>query len=207
MRDYRQRNFEYYAANKDLENARCRAYHERNREKRLVVKAAWREANRDRENAKAIERRRIDPEAARQYAKQWRLTPKRQEYERQWREQNLEREKQRLRLWAQENKARCREKNAERRARKGHATPAWADLAAIAEIYAECARVSAETGIPHEVDHIIPLKGETVCGLHVHQNLRIVTRTVNRRKCHRLESEGEDFWPGNQSRPGDTEDT
>lgn len=188
------KNAAYYARNKERELQRCRTYHHDKREQRLAVKAKWRDTNRDDENAKARERRRVNPEAAREYARQWRLSPKRQEYERQWREQNAEREKERLRQWAQDNKGRMRAKVAERRARKNKATPLWADAASISAIYEECARLTAETGIAHEVDHFIPLKGETVCGLHVHQNLRIVTQSENRKKHTKLEPGCEDLW-------------
>ena len=34
----------------------------------------------------------------------------------------------------------------------------------------------------YEVDHIVPIKGKNVCGLHVLSNLQVVTRTDNRRK-------------------------
>lgn len=193
--DERKRNAEYYAANKKRENERCREYHARNREKRLAVKAAWRDANREAGRVDARARYWGDPEQSRQYHREWRKNSSTYpETNRAWREQNAEREKERLRRWAQENKPRLRAKNAQRRARKNRATPEWADLEAIAEIYAVCASVSQETGIAHEVDHIVPLKGVGVCGLHVHQNLRIVTRTENRRKNNRLEAEFEHSW-------------
>ncbi len=69
-----------------------------------------------------------------------------------------------------------------RYARKRSATPPWADLDAIAEFYIEAARRSAETGVPHEVDHIIPLAGRNVCGLHVPHNLQVIPAVVNRAK-------------------------
>lgn len=72
-------------------------------------------------------------------------------------------------------------------ARKQEARPRWADVDAIAAIYAECARITRATGVPHEVDHVIPLLGRGVCGLHVEANLRIVPRHVNRRKSNKLE--------------------
>lgn len=68
---------------------------------------------------------------------------------------------------------------------KPRRTPAWADVKAIDGIYAESRRLSAETGIRHSVDHIIPLCGRTVTGLHVETNLRIITLEQNIRKGNR----------------------
>lgn len=61
------------------------------------------------------------------------------------------------------------------------ATPAWADLRQIYRVYDEAFEMR-ESGIPATVDHIYPLAGKGVCGLHVHQNLQIVTNAHNSRK-------------------------
>lgn len=62
------------------------------------------------------------------------------------------------------------------------ATAGWADKKAIKAIYEEARRRSTETGIPHEVDHIVPIQGRKVCGLHVENNLQILTKSENIRK-------------------------
>lgn len=69
-----------------------------------------------------------------------------------------------------------------RRAREIEAMPSWADRGAIKAVYDECIRMTRETGIPHEVDHIVPLRGRNVCGLHVHNNLRPIPALENRAK-------------------------
>jgi hypothetical protein len=56
---------------------------------------------------------------------------------------------------------------AHRRAIRLNATPPWVDRKAILAFYAEARRLTRETGIPHEVDHIHPLQGKNACGLHV----------------------------------------
>jgi hypothetical protein len=57
--------------------------------------------------------------------------------------------------------------------------PKWADTKKIQEIYNECSRISKVTGVLHHVDHIIPLIHDKICGLHVHQNLQILTASEN----------------------------
>ncbi|MFN9115642.1 MAG: HNH endonuclease signature motif containing protein, partial [Bacteroidota bacterium] len=71
---------------------------------------------------------------------------------------------------------------AKRNAAKLRATPIWADQGQIKAIYKSAKDLSVATGIPHEVDHIEPLRGRNVCGLHVVENLRVVTRSENRKK-------------------------
>lgn len=79
---------------------------------------------------------------------------------------------------------------AARNTAKINATPAWLSLKQrndIAAIYADAAIQTAQTGIPHEVDHIVPLRGKQVCGLHVAWNLRVITASENRAKSNSLE--------------------
>ena len=71
--------------------------------------------------------------------------------------------------------ARCRL----RQTRLIQKTPLWADIDAIKDIYAERELISRETGILHHVDHIIPLQGKTVSGLHVENNLQIIPAKIN----------------------------
>ena len=60
--------------------------------------------------------------------------------------------------------------------------PAWANKKAIQQIYIEARQLSEKTGIPHEVDHIIPSNHPLVCGLHVESNLQIITEKENQIK-------------------------
>lgn len=63
--------------------------------------------------------------------------------------------------------------------------PAWADRRAIRVVYEMCARVSTCLGITFNVDHIVPLRGRTVSGLHVEYNLRVIPMAINYRKGNR----------------------
>lgn len=78
---------------------------------------------------------------------------------------------------------------AKRRAARLQRTPPWVNFDAIRAVYTEAHRLTSETGIPHHVDHEIPLQGEFVSGLHVHTNLQILTGSENSRKRNRFDIE------------------
>lgn len=60
--------------------------------------------------------------------------------------------------------------------------PIWADREKINALYTLADRLSRETGVPHDVDHIFPIAGRTMSGLHIHTNLRVIPASANRRK-------------------------
>lgn len=69
------------------------------------------------------------------------------------------------------------------------ATPPWVDMKKIAAIYDKARMMTERSGIPHEVDHVIPIMGKTVCGLHVETNLEILTQEENRSKSNQFVDE------------------
>lgn len=110
---------------------------------------------------------------------------------RNWYQRNLERERKRGRDNAkrlrQENPERAKEadkrfrakhlpsilaKNAARRARLRQRIASWVDLKAIREFYKNCPS-------EYHVDHIIPLLGKNVSGLHCLENLQYLPRLEN----------------------------
>ena len=66
------------------------------------------------------------------------------------------------------------------------ARPSWANKETIDEIYKTAKKLTEETGIPHEVDHIVPVKHPLVCGLHVENNLQIITQRENQMKSNKF---------------------
>lgn len=65
------------------------------------------------------------------------------------------------------------------------ATPPWLTIEQIADIeamYFKARYLTKRTGVPHVVDHIIPLKHPEVCGLHVPWNLQVITAKANAAK-------------------------
>ncbi|MGE0329740.1 MAG: hypothetical protein AB7P37_03495 [Ramlibacter sp.] len=81
-----------------------------------------------------------------------------------------------------------------RKRRAGLQMPAWADLAAIEQVYQRARQLTMATGIVHHVDHHYPLQGRLVCGLHVHQNLDVLPATDNQKKYNRMPDTPE-CWP------------
>lgn len=102
-----------------------------------------------------------------------------------WRDENRERHRAYNRRWINENPDKANAATASRRARIREATPPWADIPAIKAFYRHAARLTRQRGTPYEVDHIIPLAGKMISGLHVHNNLRVVPKAVNRSKGNR----------------------
>lgn len=80
-----------------------------------------------------------------------------------------------------------RAKTTRRRVAKLNATAKWANHEEILQIYADADYVSRLTGVEHSVDHVIPLRGKHVCGLHVETNLAIITAVENSRKHNKFD--------------------
>ena len=70
--------------------------------------------------------------------------------------------------------------------RKAKAMPSFANKFYIEEIYSLARLRTKVTGFQWDVDHIIPLKGEKVCGLHVEWNLRVIPHLENIKKGNRI---------------------
>lgn len=80
-----------------------------------------------------------------------------------------------MKEWRQKNRKRVLEYYQTKKEYLRRATPPWVDLSVVSQIYMACPK-------GHHVDHVIPLRGKNVCGLHVHTNLQYLTATENLRK-------------------------
>lgn len=74
----------------------------------------------------------------------------------------------------------CRQKSSNRRAMKRNALPQWANIVKINEFIASC-----PPGF--DVDHILPLAGKNVCGLHVLENLQFLPKADNCSKHNKVD--------------------
>lgn len=124
-----------------------------------------------------------DPVAANARVKDWqRRNPERVAA---IRERGKERRSVARKAWATNNRGQVRANVVRYKAAKMGACPAWADIAAIREIYRTAAEMRA-AGEDVHVDHIHPLRSKTSCGLHVDYNLRIIPARENLSKGNSL---------------------
>ena len=90
-------------------------------------------------------------------------------------ENNREHIRQYISTWQKENKELVAHYSNKVRAALLQRTPPWADLEAIKTFYLNCPP-------GYQVDHIIPLQGKYVSGLHVRENLQYLTKSGNCKK-------------------------
>jgi 5-methylcytosine-specific restriction endonuclease McrA len=109
------------------------------------------------------------------------------EYYRQNREKRIQKSVEYARLHA----ARANATKKRYKLAKRNACPPWVYSARdlcdqLRYFYEEAKRLTEQTGIAHHVDHIVPIQGVTVCGLHVPWNLQVLTASENCSKQNRL---------------------
>lgn len=100
---------------------------------------------------------------------------------REWTAAHPERKAASDRAWRLANPDKTSWHGSQRRAAIKRATPLWVDFAAIEQVYLEAAAMR-ELGLDVHVDHDVPLRGRTVSGLHVANNLCVRLAEDNLRK-------------------------
>jgi hypothetical protein len=158
---------------KDLEARKAyqKAYAQRNREKAYQRVKEWRAANPDKwaEQSSRYAKKYPEKSVARTKA---------------WKERHPERAAEVDKRTRQKNSARIDANRAKYRAVKLRATPAWLNKGHWFEI--GCVYVYRDAlkraGLNYHVDHIVPLQGKNVSGLHVPENLQVIPAVENRLK-------------------------
>jgi hypothetical protein len=147
---------------KSCSNARCSIYRSNNLDKELQRDRNYKVKNKEIIAEKRKQRYKADPTT----------------------------EIQKVREWQKLNSNKVNATQAKRRANKLRATPKWLtaeQLLKIKEFYTLAVHLEKQTGIKHHVDHIIPLQGITICGLHVPWNLQVLTAKNNISKGNKFE--------------------
>lgn len=187
---YAEREKAYRIANPERKKINNRKLRAANPEKWREYYRQWRSANREKYLKQSRIRRTNNIEQARKYTREylrkWRKTfpEKRRAYYREYYKQNAIKISSAAKKWRLLNPGKVRAWNAGRRARKIQATPKWLTVTQLQEI--KCIYIKADN-LSLTVDHIIPLKGKTVCGLHVPWNLQLLSSIENSRKKNRFE--------------------
>ena len=122
-----------------------------------------------------------NPEYLSEYHKEW--YQKNPEYNQNYYQENIES----FKIYQKENQYKRTAYQKKRESSKLQRTPIWADFKKIEEVYLEVARLTKETGIQYTVDHIVPLQGKLVSGLHVENNLQVMTKRENCKKSSKWE--------------------
>lgn len=81
-------------------------------------------------------------------------------------------------------------RTAKRRASLEQRTPKWLteqDIKQMQKVYKTAQEFEKITGVPHHVDHEIPLRGRMVSGLHVPSNLRVIPAVLNVSKSNKYD--------------------
>lgn len=156
--------------------AQVAAWAKRNPEKRAVIDARYAKNHPEKTSAVKIAWAKANPEAAGAINAAWR-------------KRNPDQARAAIAAWNTANPAARAAMHAQRRAAKLQRTPKWlttADRQAIKAIYEQANFMSRVCGEPMHVDHVYPLQGKKVSGLHCPANLQILTATENVKKSNKL---------------------
>lgn len=167
----------YKTNNTDKVTARARQYREENKDKINEDSRKWYEQNFEKFKDKIYARNKV-------YRSQNKEAQTNRN--RKWRKKNRDHVNANARTYMKNHRGYYNAKEAEYRAIKLLATPCWFEKNVIEKIYEQARHLTLTTGIQHEVDHILPLQGKEICGLHCLNNLQILTRSDNRKKNRKL---------------------
>ena len=106
-----------------------------------------------------------------------------------WSENNPEKVRESSKNWKRANLGKVAESASRRRAAEDLRMPSWltaADHLEFDTVYKYCAGLRA-AGLDYHVDHIVPLRGKSVSGLHVPWNLQVIPAVENMSKGNRFQ--------------------
>lgn len=154
---------------KECSDARAKAWRASNPDRARAIRSRWKALNPDEVRRQSRESHQRNPEKSAARKKLYR-------------QKFPEVEKLSNGAWRAENHHRILAANAARRAARKMAAPPWLNEShqdRIRLTYLLASVLSKATGVRHHVDHVIPLCGEIVCGLHVPWNLKAIPAADN----------------------------
>ena len=169
---------------KPCAKVKTKKYAEANKDKVSERKARYQKDNKDRVNQYNKQWREANPEKFSSYLQSYRdkNPDKVAESVRKWQKANKEKVNLSSREYQKRNPDKIRALGAKKKAAKLNATPAWLSedhLQEMKNTYSHAKECELLTGDSYHVDHIVPLQGKTVCGLHVPWNLQVLPAEVN----------------------------
>ena len=167
-------------------------YRAENPEKIAAGKAKCYQRKKDHYNKKSLEWAHNNPEARKEIVNRSYQNNRESKlaYSAEYRAKNKHKYKVWVKEWVERNRDLDRAKHARRRAAKLSATPDWLSKDQLSEIqnfYSLARDCEIITGESYHVDHIIPLQGKNICGLHVPWNLQVLPSDLNQSKSNKYD--------------------
>lgn len=168
-----------------------KTYYEKNKEKKIKKSTEWGRNNPDKLRASRLRSNELRKTNSllRKIIRDIQRPELHKETRRKYYEANKEKFKAWTLGWMRKNKAVVNARTMEYHIKKVSSTPNWLNDSMrndIRRCYAEACELTKTTGVKHHVDHIIPIRGKNVCGLHVPWNLRVITAAENVRKSNKI---------------------
>lgn len=180
---------QYYKANKSKDGLQgyCKACVSFLSTQRAAYRKSYRELNKERERAYRRVYKEQNREAIIESGKRYRELNKElvKASQQRYKEFNYSKVLESSSEYRKRNKPKYAAYRSKRRAQELQAQPSWLsneDLVRMQLFWGLRELKSFVTGEEYEVDHIVPLQGKTVCGLHVPWNLEVILKTENRKK-------------------------
>jgi hypothetical protein len=150
----------------------------------------WRAANKDKVKEQKARYRERNPNAAKEYRE--RTKDRAAETRLEWQRANPEKVNEFCKQWRDKYPEKNLAKAIRYRASRDNRTVSWdkelTDLV-VQEASHKCFLMQKLTGYAWHVDHVIPLNGKTVSGLHVWNNLSVIPASQNMSKGNRYTME------------------